>query len=165
MPAIQHAVGKNFEINSLYYFKKGLFVRANHCEILVEADDYLTAVQVKVGVPKKFCNESNEKDLKEECEEVLWNTFHNTVVFKVDENNDSVQLTKRIISWNGLKEGQHVFCTIDNVIKHHDSKQEIIHHTALVNEMPVCDEVDTLLTKKEIKVNITTFILYGVSQI
>ena len=160
MHSIQHVLGKNFEISSINYFKKGLFIRANHCEVLVESDDYLSAVQVKVGVPEEFCDESNDKELKGECEEVLWKAFHDAVVFKVAENNDSVQLTKRIISWNGLKLGQNVFYAFDKVIQHHNLKKTVIHHTALDDEKHVYDRLDALLTKREIKVNISGFILY-----
>ena len=164
MYSIQHVLGKNFEISSINYFKKGLFIRANHCEILVESDDYLSAVQVKVGVPEEFCDESNDKELKGECEEVLWKAFHDAVVFKVAENNNSVQLTKRIISWNGLKLGRHVFYAFDKVIQHHDLKETIIHHTALDDEKHVYDKLDSLLTKREIKVNTTVFISPGLSK-
>ena len=161
MHCIQHSLGKTFEVNSINYFKKGLFIKSDRFEILVEADDHLSRVLVKVGVQEKFCDDNNKENVKRDCEEILWKTFDDIVFLKVKENNDSVTLTKRVLSWNGLKQGRDVWYPFENVIKHHDSKKTIIHHTALHDENPVHDEISSLLTKREIEVN--TRILYFMS--
>ena len=161
MHSIQHALGKTFEVSSINYFKKGLYIKSDHCEILVETDDYLSRVQVKVGAQKKFCDDNNKENIKRDSEEILWKTFHDIVFLKIVENNDSLPLIKRVLSWNGLNQGKDVWYPFENVIKHHDSKKTIIHHTALDDENPVHDEISSLLTKREIEVNTT--ILYFMS--
>ena len=153
MHCIQHALGKTFDISSINYFKKGLFIRSDRCEILVEADDHLSRVKVKVGAQDKFCDDNNKENIKRDCEEILCKTFHDIVFPKVIENNDSVLLTKRVLSWNGLKQGRDVWYPFENVIKHHDSKKTIIHHTALDDETPVHDEISSLFTKRETEVS------------
>ena len=161
MHCIQHALGKTFEVSTINYFKKGLFIKSDCCEVLVEADDHLSRVQVKVGVQEEFCNDNKKENMKRDCEEILWKTFHDIVFMKVTENNHTIPLTKRILSWNGLKQGRDIFYTFEDVIKNHDSKKTRIHHTALDDENPVHDEISSLLTKREVEVN--SKILYFIS--
>ena len=149
MHSIQHALGKHFGVESICYFKRGLFVRWDYYEILVEADNVLSAIQVTVSAPRRFCNESNNKMILEKCEEVLWQAFYEIVQLKITENNSSISLTKKILSWNGAKEQGTVLYKFENVIECYNSGHAIIHHPESVGEN---DYLKALLTVKEIEV-------------
>ena len=165
MHCIQHTLGKHFAINSINYFAKGLFFRSNHCEILVETDNYLSRIQVIVGVLEKFCDDRNDRIIKGECEDVLWKIFHDIVYVKVAENNNCVPLTKKILSLSGLKDERYVYYAFDRVIEHCNSRHKLIYHTESGDdEKTVYDDISLLLTTKEKKVSVNfllIMVLYG----
>ena len=128
-------------------------MKLNHCEALIETDDYHTEIQVTVGVPEKFCNDSSREEVREEYESLLWEIFYDIICVKVYENNEMSLLVKKVLSWDAMKKGKMMFYTFEEVIKSHYANHTIIHHRLSLDDgTSIADSVDSLLTNREKKV-------------
>ena len=155
MQSIKQEFDHHFDVGAIIeHFENGLFMIFGCYEILVETDDNLSMVQVIIGVPETFCNECDTESLRKECEELLWQILYDIISVKVAEHNKNIPLTKKILSLDGMKKGQHLFYLFDDVMKCHDCKRKIIHHSVL-HDGVVTDNTGSLLISGEIKVSDT----------
>ena len=156
MQSIKQEFDHHFGVGSIIdHFENGLFMIFGYCEILVETDENLSMVQVIIGVPEKFCSECDNESLKKECEELLWQIFYDIISVKVVEHNKNLPLTKKILSLDGMKKGQHLFYLFEDVMKCHDCNRKIIHHSVSHDGVRIADNIGSLLISWERKVSDT----------